>query len=33
MSHLVPAYPLSHITSANATLFKAAVTSLQHRLE
>ncbi|KAK4031507.1 glycosyl hydrolase family 65, N-terminal domain-containing protein [Parachaetomium inaequale] len=33
MSHLVPAYPLPHITSANETLFKAAITSLQHRLD
>ncbi|SPO01788.1 uncharacterized protein DNG_04461 [Cephalotrichum gorgonifer] len=33
MSHLVPLYPLHHITSANQTLFKAAITSLEHRLE
>jgi hypothetical protein len=32
VSHLVPLYPLNHITSANATLFQAAATSLQHRL-
>jgi len=33
MSHLVPVYPLQHITSANETLFKAAITSLKHRLD
>lgn len=33
VSHLVPVYPLSHITSANETLFEAARTSLHHRLE
>ncbi|KAK4154613.1 Six-hairpin glycosidase-like protein [Chaetomidium leptoderma] len=33
VSHLVPLYPLNHITSANETLFKAAITSLEHRLE
>jgi hypothetical protein len=32
VSHLVPLYPLNHITSANATLFQAAATSLEHRL-
>ncbi|GAB1319331.1 hypothetical protein MFIFM68171_09541 [Madurella fahalii] len=32
MSHLVPVYPLSYITSANETTFRAAITSLEHRL-
>jgi alpha-L-fucosidase 2 len=33
MSHLVPVYPLHHITPSNTTLFSAAVTSLRHRLD
>ncbi|KAK0739059.1 glycosyl hydrolase family 65, N-terminal domain-containing protein [Apiosordaria backusii] len=34
MSHLVPVYPLSHITtSINSTFFSAAITSLEHRLQ
>jgi alpha-L-fucosidase 2 len=33
VSHLVPLYPLGHITSANETLFKAAITSLEHRIQ
>jgi len=33
MSHLVPVYPLQHVTSANETLFQAAITSLKHRLD
>ncbi|KAK1758949.1 Six-hairpin glycosidase-like protein [Echria macrotheca] len=32
VSHLVPLYPLNHITSSNRTLFTAALTSLQHRI-
>lgn len=33
VSHLVTTYPLNHITNANATLFNASITSLNHRLE
>jgi len=33
VSHLAAVYPLGHITSANETLFRAAVTSLNHRVE
>ncbi|KAK0619106.1 Six-hairpin glycosidase-like protein [Immersiella caudata] len=33
MSHLVPVYPLTHITPSNKTLFSAAITSLRHRLD
>ncbi len=33
VSHLAPVFPLGHITSANQTLFNAAITSLEHRMQ